>query len=355
MSALPVGSTIGILGTGQLGRMLACAAAMLGFDVVVFGPEADSPAARVAADAIVADYTDEVALKALHERCDRITLEFENVPVSAIEYLTSIGADVRPGASALNVSQDRLNEKTLANSLGISSTRFAAINSAEDVKAAQATLGDGILKTRRDGYDGHGQVRLKPGLTCEEAYQRIGERPAIYEALVPFQTEISVILARRCDSEIVVYDCPENHHEGGILRESVVPANVPAQTRDRAMDAARRLANHLDYVGVMAVEFFVLEGGDILFNEMAPRVHNSGHWTQGACFTSQFEQHIRAIADWPLGSTERFSDASMKNLLGDDLMNTSSKTGPKPGFVAYGKRHSRYARKMGHFVQLKTK
>lgn len=349
MSQLPIGSRIGILGDGQLGRMLSTAAAKLGFDIVIFGQNEDGPAARVASHTICADYDDRDALAEFHVRCDVITLEFENVPVSAIQALNDMGADVRPGKRSLEICQDRHFEKKFARDNGVETARYWVINSADDLNAAlEALQGEGILKTRRDGYDGHGQVRLATGDDAASAYQKIGESPAILESMVPFSGELSVVLARSPTGEIVAFEPAENVHKHGILHTSRVPARFSDATRSAAISAATRLIEALGHIGVMAVEFFALEDGSILLNEMAPRVHNSGHWTPEACLTGQFEQHIRAITGWPLGDVTRVMDAEMENLLGDDIYKAVA---PDESLTLYGKREARPGRKMGHVVR----
>lgn len=355
MSVLRAGATIGILGGGQLGRMLASAAAQLGFDVSIYCPENDCPAARVAAAHTIGDYTDHTALLAWAQTCDVVTYEFENVPVAAAEALIDAGVLVRPGAKPLQVSQDRVVEKSFLQSSGIATAEFASIDQAEDVDAPINRFGgQGILKTRRDGYDGKGQARLEAGDDYEAAHKSLGHAPCILEAMVPFICEVSVIIARDHCGGSRCYDLPRNEHVNGILRRSIVPANVDPGVADRACEAAKALADALDYVGVLALEFFVLEDGSLLANEFAPRVHNSGHWTPEACATGQFEQHIRAVAGWTLGAVTRFHDVEMANLLGDealvppiDLLNDAVLT-------LYGKRDAKPGRKMGHVVTLRS-
>lgn len=352
MRPLPIGSRIGILGDGQLGRMLGCSAAMLGFDVVVMGPNEDSPAGRIAAHNICAEYTDKDALAELSVRCDAITLEFENVPVPAVQMLTDMDAKVHPGKKSLEVCQDRHLEKQFSQGCGVETARYWLIDSADTLNAALDELdGRGILKTRRDGYDGHGQVRLSTGDDAGAAYEKIGEAPAILETMIPFAGEMSVVLARSTTGEIVAFDPAENHHKNGILHRSIVPARFPADVQRRAVEAASRLIEALGHIGVLAVEFFVLEDGGLLLNEMAPRVHNSGHWTPEACLTGQFEQHIRAIAGWPLGPVTRLMDVEMTNLLGDDIDGHFGLRGPGAMTTLYGKRDARPGRKMGHVVK----
>lgn len=344
---LPPGSVIGMLGGGQLGRMMSNAAAKLGYDMHVFCPEARSPAARVSAFETVADYLDAEALKTFAAACDVVTYEFENVPAEAVDTLQKAGAVVHPGPKALECSQDRLVEKRFLRSLGIPTVSFEQVDGPGDIVGAlEAVGGQGILKRRREGYDGKGQARIDASSDAGEAWAEIGEAPAILEAFSPFEREISVILARGADGKVAAYDPPENDHSGGILRRSTLPAKISAETRDAAVDAAVKLAEALDYVGVLALEFFVLPGGALVANEFAPRVHNSGHWTPEGCDTGQFEQHIRAVAGLPLGPVTRRFDAVMENLLGDEIFAAQG----APGVTDYGKGEAREGRKMGHRV-----
>ncbi|MEL7033128.1 MAG: 5-(carboxyamino)imidazole ribonucleotide synthase [Pseudomonadota bacterium] len=352
MSALKAGATIGILGGGQLGRMLASAAAQLGFDVSIYCPEQDCPAARVAASHIEGAYDDPDALLAWAQTCDVVTYEFENVPVSAAEALIKAGVQVRPGAKPLEVSQDRFVEKSFLQSCGIDTAGFATVDQASDITEPIAQFGgQGILKTRRDGYDGKGQARLEAGDDFEAAHKSLGHAPCILEAMVPFVCEVSVIIARDETGRSICYDLPRNEHVNGILRKSTAPANVDADVADRACAAAKALANALDYVGVLALEFFVLENGALLANEFAPRVHNSGHWTPEACATGQFEQHIRAVAGWPLGDVTRYHDVEMFNLLGEEALNPPRDLLDDAVLTLYGKRDAKPGRKMGHVVK----
>jgi len=351
MTRLPAGATIGILGGGQLGRMLASSAAQLGFDVSIYCPEADCPAARVAARHTKADYDDHAALLHWASDCDVITYEFENVPVTAAAALMDAGIDVRPGAKALQVSQDRLVEKSFLSDCGIATADFGPVDAAEDIAALIARFsGQGILKTRRDGYDGKGQVRLAAGDDFQAAHKALGRGPCILEALIPFACEISVIVARDVAGHSICYDAPRNEHVNGILRRSIVPSGLPEELINRAFAAAKSLADALNYVGVLALEFFVLDDGRLLANEFAPRVHNSGHWTPEACATGQFEQHIRAVAGWPLGPVDRYHDVEMANLLGDEALEPPADLARKGVVTLYGKRDAKPGRKMGHLV-----
>ena len=321
MTALKAGATIGILGGGQLGRMLGTAAAALGFDVSIYCPEPDCPAARVAATHVEGAYTDLDAVLAWARSCDAVTYEFENVPVEAAATLIDAGILVRPGAKALEVSQDRMVEKTFLRSCGIPTADFVEINRADDIAAAIDQLGGkAILKTRRDGYDGKGQARLAAGDDYEAPLKSLNHAPSILEAMIPFEHEVSVVIARDRNGESVCFDIPRNEHVNGILKRSVVPADLADEVAVRANAAAKALADALDYVGVLALEFFVLADGSLVANEFAPRVHNSGHWTPEACATGQFEQHIRAVAGWPLGPVTRYHDVEMLNLLGEEAL-----------------------------------
>ena len=352
MTPLPVGSVIGILGDGQLGRMLAVAAAQLGFDVVVYGQDEDSPARRVASHSIIAEYNDRDALAELSVRCDLITLEFENVPVEALQILEDMGATVCPGQQSLKICQDRHLEKSFAREAGVMTADYYVVNTVDEaISAFEALGGNGILKTRRDGYDGHGQRRLGPDDSPVRAFEDLREAPCVFEALVPFAGEMSVIIARRVDGVMETFEPAENVHKNGILHISRAPSRYSEKTKQSAIKAARKLAEALGHVGVMACEFFVLETGEILLNEIAPRVHNSGHWTPEACITGQFEQHIRAIAGWPLGSTDRLINVEMENLLGDDVLKACGASGPGDMITLYGKREMRAGRKMGHIVR----
>lgn len=352
MTKLSAGATIGILGGGQLGRMLAGAAAQLGFDVAIYCPEKDCPAARVAARQTIGAYDDVAALKTWAETCDVVTYEFENVPVSAAQALIDAGICVHPGAQALEVSQDRFVEKSFLRSCSIATADFAAIEHADDIPEAIARFGgQGILKTRRDGYDGKGQARLEAGDDFEAAHKSLAQAPCILEALVPFDCEVSVIIARGSDGVTSCYDLPRNEHVNGILRRSSVPSNLDQAVAAKAREAAASLAAALGYVGVLALEFFVLVDGSLLANEFAPRVHNSGHWTPEACATGQFEQHIRAVAGWPLGDVTRFHDVEMANLLGEEALAPPAELLEHAVLTLYGKRDAKPGRKMGHVVK----
>lgn len=350
---LAPGDTIGILGGGQLGRMLAMAAAQLGFDVVIFTDETDSPAARVAAQTFVAPYTDRAALAAFARSANVVTTEFENVPAETVAALVSAGAITRPNAQALAIAQDRFDEKAFFNAHGIPTPPFAPIASQTDLNAALEQIGaPAILKTRRLGYDGRGQIRLTSGAGIADAFERLGA-PGILEGFCAFEREVSIIVAKSANGDFAAYDLCENEHTGGVLSRTTLPARIEDAIHKQALDYALRVVAALDFVGVLTVEFFVLPGGALVANEMAPRVHNSGHWTIEGAQTSQFEQHIRAIAGWPLGSTRRIADVQMVNLLGEDVQDWRRYLEtPGAHLHLYGKRDTRTGRKMGHVTTL---
>jgi len=344
------GGIVGILGGGQLGRMMSMAAARMGMDVVIYAPEADSCASRVSADTIVGAYDDEAKLTEFASRCDVITFEFENIPASTLDFIENIGTSVFPKSNALGCSQDRLKEKEFLNSIGIAPAPFARIDEAEDIMPALQKLGGkGVLKSRTDGYDGKGQARLDGASDPVEAWKAIGQVPAVLEAFISFEREISVLVARGQGGKVQIYDTPENDHSGGILKSSTLPANISEQTRAEAKELGQKLADSLDYVGVIALELFVMPDGSLLANEFAPRVHNTGHWTEEACLIGQFEQHMRAVCGWPLAPAERFVDIRMDNLLGDSDISTwegLSSSGAAPR--VYAKRGGGEGRKLGH-------
>jgi 5-(carboxyamino)imidazole ribonucleotide synthase len=353
---IPPGGTIGILGSGQLGRMLALAAGKLGLKTHVFC-DASGPAFDVATARTLAKFEDREALAA---SVSAVTYEFENIPLETVRFLEPLVA-VRPGAKALACAQDRLNEKQLARDLGVQTADFASVDSLEELKSSLqgAVSVPCVLKTRRFGYDGKGQAKILAPGDAEAAWQAIGQKPAILEAFVRFSSEVSVVAVRGSDGTFAAYDVTENEHQNHILKHSIVPARIAPKAASHAIETARRIAEALDYIGVFAVEFFALEGaGDdvLLVNEIAPRVHNSGHWTMDACLCSQFENHIRAVAGWPLGSTQRHADAQMLNLIGADVA-AWAKLAAEPGtsLHLYGKREARTGRKMGHLTRLTPK
>ncbi|PRD43918.1 5-(carboxyamino)imidazole ribonucleotide synthase [Phyllobacterium phragmitis] len=354
---LQPGSTIGIIGGGQLGRMLAMAAARLGFRTIILEPQSGCPASQVANLQIAAPYDDESALAELAQACDVITYEFENVPVEAAQRLTE-KKRVYPPPIALEVSQDRFREKAFLNDCGIETAPWQLVNDSAGLAAALAAFdGRGILKTRRLGYDGKGQVQFRGDGSDDvaEALAAIGNAPAILEGFVAFEREVSVIAARDRAGNVRTYDIAENVHSDGILATSTVPSAISSATAEMARQAAEKLLHALDYIGVLGLEFFVLPDGTLLANEFAPRVHNSGHWTEAACAISQFEQHIRAIAGLPLGETARHSDCVMENLIGNDIARVPELLSePFAVLTLYGKAEVRPGRKMGHVTRLKT-
>lgn len=352
---LPLGATIGMLGDGQLGRMLSQAASRLGFKMAVFGTHADAPAAQVSASAIVAKYDDEAALRTFAAQCDVISLEFENIPAVALDILAGLGKIVAPGAKALRLTQDRVTEKTFAREHGVPTVDFHAVDDLASLEAALADLGTpSLLKTRRDGYDGKGQAWVRRPEEAEQALASLGGKPAILEAKADFVREISVVAARAWNGEMRFFPIAQNHHVGGILATSLAPAPVSEAVTAQAHDIARRVLEGLDYVGVLAVELFVLADDRLVLNEIAPRVHNSGHWTQEGCVCDQFEQHIRAVAGWPLGDTTARCTVEMTNLLGDDILDWQRLAAePNARLHVYGKAKPLPGRKMGHINRIK--
>lgn len=342
---LAPGAVIGILGGGQLGRMLSVAASRLGYRCHIYEPGA-APAGDVAFRLTTAPYEDEAALRAFAASVDVVTYEFENVPAAALDLIESL-VPIRPNRRALAVSQDRLTEKDFLSGLGLAVAPYAAVDSAEDLAAALAGQDRAILKTRRFGYDGKGQLRLKSGDDPAAAWAEVNA-PAVLEGFVDFTAEISVIVARGADGAVAAYDPGLNVHEGGILRTTTVPAGVPGRLIPEAVLIASRIVTALDYVGVMGVELFVTPRG-LVVNEIAPRVHNSGHWTQAGCAVDQFEQHIRAVAGLPLGDGQRHADVVMENLIGDDMDRVPALlAAPDTQVHLYGKAEVKLGRKMGH-------
>jgi 5-(carboxyamino)imidazole ribonucleotide synthase len=355
MSALvPPGSTIGILGGGQLGRMTALAAAELGYRTAVLTPEVDAPASQVAALTIKADYTDEAALAQLARVADVVTLEFENVAAEAVSFLEGLGKAVRPGSRVLAVAQDRVAEKDFVRRVGGGTAPYLAVDNLKALIPALERIGrPSVLKTRRLGYDGKGQRTIAHRDNPVEAWDAIGGKPAILEGFVRFTREISVIVARGLDGAARAYVPVENRHREHILAETIAPAPISRGLADQAEALATRLAHALELVGLLAVEMFVTDDGRILVNELAPRPHNSGHWTIDACLVSQFEQLVRAVCGLPLGSPERHADAVMINLLGDDASRWAEFL-KEPGarLHLYGKAETRPGRKMGHVTRV---
>ena len=351
-------SVIGILGGGQLAKMLVQAAAELGFRASIYSDDW-GPALDVAASHLIGPYENFARLDEFARAVDVVTYEFENVPVIAAEHLAR-RVPVQPGPQALRVAQDRNIEKTFIAGLGIPVAPFVAIASAGDLASAAEAMAawkrPGILKTARLGYDGKGQAGVAAPGDLAAAFSALGGVPAILEQRIDFAFEISVLAVRALDGDFACYDAPRNTHEGGILRRSLVPAGIPAAAEAEARSIAGRIAGALDYVGVLGVEVFYL-GPDaatpLLVNEIAPRVHNSGHWTMDACAVSQFENHIRAIAGWPLGVTTRHSDAEMHNLIGHDADDWQALAADRGACLhLYGKREARDGRKMGHVTRL---
>ena len=345
---LPQGATIGILGGGQLGRMLSVAAARLGYRTHIFEPAANPPAAAVAHALTTASYDDATALTAFAAAVDIITYEFENIPTAALDLLEA-RKPIRPSRFALATAQDRLLEKDFLTALGLTCAPYAAVNSLADLQAALAMIGTpAILKTTRLGYDGKGQSRLNSPAEAEVAFAALNHAPAVLEGFVAFTHEISVIAARGLDGSVACYDPGENVHRDGILHTTTLPARLTPTQRSDAILMAAKVLNALDYVGVLGLELFVTPQG-LIANEIAPRVHNSGHWTQNGCAVDQFEQHIRAITGWPLGDGSRHCDVVMENLIGDDILRVPAIAQERNAALhLYGKAEARAGRKMGH-------
>ena len=352
---LAPGDTIGILGSGQLGRMLAMAAARLGLRTLIYAPES-GPACDVATQTIIAPYEDEAALSDLAARVGVITYEFENVPAHTAQFLAA-RLPVHPGPTALATTQDRAVEKRFLNALGVPTAPFLEVDDAAGLATALAALGrPAILKTRRFGYDGKGQIMIREGMDVEASWLALGGAPCILEGLVPFTREVSVVAARGRDGSFAAYDVCENVHENHILALTTVPARMAAEAAAEAVAMAARIARALDYVGVISVEMFHVvdnAGERLVVNEIAPRVHNSGHWTLDGAVTSQFEQHIRAVCGWPLGSTGRHGRVEMRNLIGQDASDWAALLA-EPGACLhlYGKHEARSGRKMGHVTRI---
>jgi 5-(carboxyamino)imidazole ribonucleotide synthase len=345
---LEPGAVIGILGGGQLGRMLSVAASRLGFRTHIFEPGAHPPAADVAHEVTTASYEDLAALRAFAASVDVITYEFENVPTAALDALEAL-RPIRPNRRALAVSQDRIAEKDFLTGLGLVCAPYAAVGSQGDLEAALAKIGTpAILKTTRLGYDGKGQARIMESADAPAAWKMMQGAPAVLEGFIAFSHEVSVIAARGLDGSVACFDPGENVHRDGILRTTTIPARLTASQRTDAVLLAARILNALDYVGVMGVELFVAPEG-LIVNEIAPRVHNSGHWTQQGCAVDQFEQHIRAVAGWPLGDGSRYADVVMENLIGDDIDRIPALLRERGVSIhLYGKGPARPGRKMGH-------
>ncbi len=353
---LKPGDTIGILGGGQLGRMLAMAAARLGLRCQVFSSDPDSPAFDVVQNATCAEYADVEALELFASDCDVITYEFENIPAGTAMVLAA-RKPVLPNLNILQTTQDRLAEKDFITKLGIGTAAYADVGSAAELRAAMTKIGlPAVIKTRRFGYDGKGQAIVREGDDPQQVWDDLGTRSAILEAFVPFEREISVIAARSADGQVECFDVTENQHRDHILKFSTAPADVSEAVAAQARAIAEKIASALDYVGVFAVELFVVPGENgptLLVNETAPRVHNSGHWTLDGASVSQFEQHIRAIAGWPLGKPLRHGQVTMTNLIGDDVLDYAKwLTVPGATVHLYGKGAPRPGRKMGHVTEV---
>ena len=359
-SPIKPGSTIGIVGGGQLGRMTAVAAAELGYRVHVFTPEPDSPTAQVCEHATVAAYDNQDAIEAFGQQVDVVTFEFENVPAETVRHLANL-APVRPSWECLAVSQDRIQEKSFCSELGIETAPWKEVSNAMELSVAMAEIGTpAILKTTRMGYDGKGQVRIKANTDPNQAWEEIGGGPAILEGFVDFELEVSVITARRPNGAMASFDVVENRHKDGILDITIAPADISDDLAERARAIGQQMAEAMDLVGLLAVELFVTRDTQgiwhLLVNEMAPRPHNSGHWTQDGCKTSQFEQFVRAVANLPLGTPQRHSDTVMKNLLGADATLWEQQlSDPDNKLHLYGKSEPRAGRKMGHINRLYPK
>ena len=353
-AALPPGATIGIVGGGQLGRMAAIAAARLGYRAHILADEPDSPAALVSAGVTLGAFEDPDALRRFAAAVDVVTFEFENVSAEGLDLLASL-RPVRPSPAVLRVSQERVAEKSFLNACGVPTASWRPVGSRAELAAAAAALGlPAILKTTRLGYDGHGQMRLADPGDLDRAWEALSPKPLILEAVVDFACEASVVVARGADAAAVAFDTVENSHRDHILDLTYAPARIPEQTAATAQALACRVAERLDVVGLLAVEFFVDADGALLANEIAPRPHNSGHWTIDACPASQFEMHIRAVAGLKLPPAARHSDAVMKNLIGPEGAALWPAVLEAPGLIPhhYGKAEARPSRKIGHVTRL---
>jgi 5-(carboxyamino)imidazole ribonucleotide synthase len=349
---LAPGATIGILGGGQLGRMLALAAARLGLKTHIYCHDNKAPAFQVADRHSCGEFDDHVAVTRFAQSCDAVTFEFENVPAETVEQIAHV-CPVNPGAMALRFTQDRFEEKSFIQALGLKTPAFHAVASDAEARSAFTKLrGRGVLKTRRLGYDGKGQFKVASVDEAAAAIAAFRHAPSILEAFVDFDFEASIVAARGGDGSFASYDSPRNEHENHVLRRSIVPGGLSQAQAAETKVIARTIAEALDYVGVLAVELFVAKDGALLVNEIAPRVHNSGHWTIEACAVSQFEQHIRAVAGWPLGDTTRHADAVMENILGEEASDWRSYAARPGALHLYGKSEIRPGRKMGHFTTL---
>ncbi len=352
-SPLPPGSVIGILGGGQLGRMTALAAANLGYQAYVYCLNKDDPAAQVCARSIVGQYDDEDALRSFAAMCDVITLEFENIPTETLQFLENI-ISVRPHHKVLAVTQSRLEEKGFAKESGFETASYQAVRSISDLRQATKEIGcPSILKTNRFGYDGKGQVRIEEDTDLVEAWESLQTDEAILEGFVEFDKEVSIIVARSSIGEIKMFPVTENIHVNHVLSESIVPTTVAPEVLSEVEKKLVKLVEKMDLNGLLAIEFFVSKSGTFLVNEMAPRPHNSGHWTMDGCMTSQFEQLVRAVCGLPLGSTKALGKVKMKNILGPDDKNWEAYIKDAHAKLhLYGKSDSKPGRKMGHVTYL---
>ena len=359
MKTLP-GSTIGMLGGGQLGRMFTIAARSMGYEVIVLDPDPDSPAGKLATDHVCANYSDQTAIDYMAKTCDVVTTEFENVPASSLETLAA-SCPVRPGAQAVTITQDRIHEKSFLRDNGFPTAPFAVIRNQSDLEPGlEVVQAPAILKVSRFGYDGKGQYGIDSASDLDHAWQALQANDSVLEQRVPLDREVSVVLARGTDGQTITYPVAENVHQNGILDVSMVPARIDSSVAEQVVSMATRIANALDYIGVMAVEFFI-SNGKLLVNEIAPRPHNSGHYTLDATVTSQFEQQVRAVCGLSLGETRLLSPVVMVNLIGDLWQDNTP-----PAWEAllshanaklhlYGKREARPGRKMGHYNVLAPK
>lgn len=357
MAPLAPNATIGLVGGGQLGRMSAMAAARLGYRCHILTRERGSPAGQVSAAETVSDYQDPVALRAFAAAVDLISFEFENISAEGLDLLASL-RPVRPAPAILRISQDRVAEKSFINGVGVATAPWRAVSSPQDLQAAAAELGlPAVLKTTRLGYDGKGQRMLRSPDDLAPAFAALAPKPLILEGYIDFAQEISVIIARGMDGGVSVFDTVENRHRDHILDLTLAPARIAPSIAAQSQAIARKIADAMDLVGLLAVEMFVDAQGNVLVNEIAPRPHNSGHWTIDACPASQFELHIRAIAGLPLPEAARHSDAVMKNLVGPQDMQLWPTILATPGLIPhhYGKTEARPGRKMGHVTRLFAK
>lgn len=346
---LPPGATIGMLGGGQLGRMATLAAARLGYTMHIYTAQEDSPAVDVAAHHTRAAWDDEAALEAFVQAVDVVTLEFENIPVQTVQWLSE-RLPVHPRVEALAIAQDRAKEKLFLTQAGAKTAPYLVVEDVAQVEQGLGLLGPRcILKRARFGYDGKGQVALRPGDDCAAAWAKMGGERGVLEGFVQFEREVSVVLARGLDGQIVAYPVVENQHKDHILHRTIVPASISPAVEQAAQALAAKIAHALDYVGVLAIEMFVTEDGEVLANEIAPRPHNSGHWTMDAAITDQFEQQIRAVCGLPLGSAAMRCPVVMENLLGEDVLRWPELLAmPNAKLHLYGKDEARAGRKMGH-------